>query len=365
MNLAGKKKVEIEELEGNINILTSELKKHKNQNTSFQKRLSRYKALKDITESFSASLSLDDTIDFIIKHAHLLITKANRTLFYLLDTKTQELALKSAKQNSLSPIRNKKGDVFDRFVLRTKRPLSILDADKDFRFDQEQVCQRESSFKSLIVHPLISGKKVLGLIHMDSPDVDKFSPDDLRLLGIVSNLGAVALENAMLYERTQELAIRDDLTNLFVHRYFKERLDSELQRANLGGYDLSLLMADLDHFKIYNDKYGHTAGDILLKGLSDIFNKTIAAGDLISRYGGEEFAILLIEKDKGEAFEKAEEIKKRVEKNIFWLRREKTQITVSIGVSSFPSDAKTKNEFIEIADKNLYRAKKEGRNRVC
>ena len=117
--------------------------------------------------------------------------------------------------------------------------------------------------------------------------------------------------------------------------------------------------------KDYNDKYGHTAGDILLKRLADILNSLINAGDLISRYGGEEFAILLFETNRKEALDIAEKIRQKIESEKFWLRREETRATISIGIATFPVDAKIKNELIEAADRNLYKAKREGRNRVC
>ena len=358
--------VDIERFEEQKNSLNVGLEKHRAQNDSLKKKLARYLALKDVTELFSGSLSLDDTIKFIIERGHQLISKAERTLFYLVDSHNQELVLKDSSQPThFSKIKYKKGDVFDKWVLRQKQPLVVLDADKDFRFSPEETRTREFPFKSLISYPLIAEKRILGLVHMDSRKPDSFTPDDLRLLGIISDLGAVAIENAMLYQKTNELAIKDSLTDLFVQRYFKERIDAELERAHLGNYSIALLMCDIDHFKDYNDKYGHTAGDILLKRLADILNSSINAGDLISRYGGEEFAILLFETNRKEALDIAEKIRQKIESEKFWLRREETRATISIGIATFPVDAKIKNELIEAADRNLYKAKREGRNRVC
>ena len=358
-------KVKVEKTTESSNTLENELHKHKLQSESLNKKLERYASLKEVTELFSGSLSLDDTIKFIAERAHELVGKSDRTLFYLVDTKKQELVLKKSKQSpNFSRIKSKKGDVFDKWVLRQKVPLSMLDADKDFRFPLDEIEAREVPFKSLISHPLIAENRILGLVRMDSCAVNKFSPDDLRLLGIICDLGAVAIENATLYQRTNELAIRDSLTNLFVHRYFKERLEIELERAYLKNYSVLLLMIDIDNFKDYNDKYGHTAGDILLKRLAKMFNSLIDPGDLIARYGGEEFAILLFESDISKAKAVAENIRVKVESEKFLLRREETHVTVSIGVSIFPKDAKTSNDLIKTADQNLYKAKDTGRNKV-
>ncbi|MCK4422631.1 MAG: GGDEF domain-containing protein, partial [Candidatus Omnitrophica bacterium] len=117
-------------------------------------------------------------------------------------------------------------------------------------------------------------------------------------------------------------------------------------------------------FKEYNDKYGHPAGDILLKGLSKEFRRKIKAGDVAARYGGEEFALVLPRRSKQEAVELAESIRESIEKKEFFLRKEKTRITISMGVVTFPMDAMMKQDLIRRADEALYRAKEKGRNRV-
>ncbi len=359
-------KVEIEEIEEKENTISADLKKHASQHEALNKKAARYSELKDITELFSGSLSLDNTTGLIVKRASKLIPKADRTLIYLVDAKKQELMLKgSVKEELADKIKSKKGDIFDRWVMRQKQPLSILNIDKDFRFSTEEIDIMEIPFKSLIAYPLIAEKRLIGIMHMDSIKPDSFSPDDLRLLGIISDLGAVAIENAMLYQRTTELAIKDSLTDLFLHRYFKERLEAELKRAYLKNYNVSLLMIDIDRFKNYNDKYGHTAGDIMLKRMADIFTQLVDPGDIVARYGGEEFAVLLFGKDRGQAEKIADAIRGKIEKEKFLLRREETHATVSVGVSGFPVDAKTGEALIKTADNNLYKAKKSGRNRVC
>ncbi len=189
--------------------------------------------------------------------------------------------------------------------------------------------------------------------------------DDLRLLTIISDLAATALENAKLYHRIEELAIRDGLTGLYCQRYFKDRLAEDIVKVTRINQPLSLLILDIDDFKGYNDKYGHIAGDIVLKVIGDSLQSSLELGDLAARYGGEEFVIILFGKSKAEAQKFAESIRKKIESEKFVLRQAETHVTVSIGCATFPEDTNSREELIRFADGALYAAKKQGRNRVC
>jgi len=192
-----------------------------------------------------------------------------------------------------------------------------------------------------------------------------YPQDDLRLLSTICDVGAVALENAEFFEKTQDLAIRDGLTSLYRKGYFLERLKEECKRALRKHAPLSLLMLDIDHFKVYNDKFGHTAGDIVLKNISLLMTQVFEkANAVISRFGGEEFCVILSNTDKDEAHKIAERLLLAVAKTTVILRREETNITVSIGAASLPLDTSFEDELILKADQALYRAKHQGRNRV-
>ena len=181
----------------------------------------------------------------------------------------------------------------------------------------------------------------------------------------IGDVGAVAIENAQLYGRLEELAIRDSLTGLYLRRILLTRLNEEVNRQIRRQKDLSLLMIDLDEFKRYNDRFGHMAGDIVLKTVGRILTEQFPnAGDLVCRYGGEEFCVLLPDCTKSRAVERAETLRKKIEAQILVLRREETKVSVSIGVATFPKDAKSKEELIDRADQALYDAKSKGRNRV-
>ncbi|MDD5496549.1 MAG: sensor domain-containing diguanylate cyclase, partial [Candidatus Omnitrophica bacterium] len=282
---------------------------------------------------------------------------------FIVNVEKQELMLSASKDGS--QISEKKGDYFDHWVLRHRQSLFIEDAEKDFRFPAAEIENSKRVFRSLISVPLMSENRVIGILRMDNPTDYNYTQDDLRLLDIISDLAAVAVQNAFLYSRTQELAIRDDLTELVVRRYFMERFKEDIKRAARKKRSLSLLILDIDNFKNYNDRYGHAAGDLVLKHMAREISSMVREGDIIARYGGEEMALLLFGMNKKEAALEAEAIRKRIEKGSMMLRRQKMPLTVSIGLSSYPEDAGMEEELIKIADERLYKAKKEGRNRVC
>jgi len=217
----------------------------------------------------------------------------------------------------------------------------------------------------VIAAPLISQKKVIGILRVESREAEAYVSDDLRLLTTLSDLAAIALENAKLYRRIEELAISDGLTGLYCQRYFKERLEEDILKATRLRQPLSLLMIDIDGFKSYNDKYGHTAGDIVLKSIGDIMKSSIELGDLAARYGGEEFVIILFGKDKKGAKSLGEAVRKKIGSQKFILRQVETHVTVSIGCATLPEDAVARDDLIRTADAALYQAKSGGGDKVC
>jgi diguanylate cyclase (GGDEF)-like protein len=186
----------------------------------------------------------------------------------------------------------------------------------------------------------------------------------------IKHLNKELQSKIQLLERAQKklkkLAITDGLTGIFNYRFFKEQLHKEIIRAQRHDKHLSIAMLDIDFFKKYNDTHGHPAGDAVLKNIAEILVKNIRTIDLAARYGGEEFAIIFVETDKAAAGFVASKLKQLVEDYKF--PYESTQpngkITVSMGVATYPENGKTSDDLIAIADKRLYRAKKEGRNRV-
>lgn len=359
-----------QDIQEKINTLQNNLAKLNLEKSALNLKVKRYWDLRFLTQDLNSVFLESPTAEALLESTcHMVGSDKGNCLLYLIDKSKHELSLFMAKKQAFDEvIRAKKGDIFDQWVMRHGLPLLILDAKNDFRFDPEMVTQSsgQRDIGALAASPILSVDKFLGIIRLDNRDINSYDTEDLRLLSTIADLASLALENAQLYEHTQELAIRDGLTNLYVRRFFLERLDQELGRADTEGNPLSLLMIDIDHFKDYNDKFGHIVGDIVLKNIANWLNEKFASdANLICRFGGEEFVVVLPNTDKEKACDEAESFKDMVKHQKITLRRHPSSITVSIGVAVFPGDARLRDELISAADSALYKAKNSGRDKVC
>ncbi|MDA8235269.1 MAG: GGDEF domain-containing protein [Clostridia bacterium] len=170
----------------------------------------------------------------------------------------------------------------------------------------------------------------------------------------------------MANAKLQMLAMTDELTRLYNHRYFQMRLEEEIQRSNRQNNHLSLIILDMDFFKQYNDTHGHPMGDYLLQLTSNLLREKVRVMDTVARYGGEEFVIILADTSGEQAVQVADRIRQAIQDYPFPGRETQPggRITVSVGIASYPNNATTKEELIQRADEALYKAKKETRNAV-
>ena len=239
----------------------------------------------------------------------------------------------------------------------------VIDTDERSLFASCQVLFPLWLFPLMVEHQLIA---ILA--------IEDGTPNDFQKFEVLASQLALQVKKIQLYETVKQTSILDGLTNVFVRRHFLERFQEELKRAFRYQFPLSVLMVDVDHFKSYNDKFGHLVGDKTLREVAQVIRENVRRVDVIGRYGGEEFIIAAPEIEKKQGFELAERIRSAVARKHFHLYDEETQVTVSIGMSSFPEDLRDKplKEFSEAhlptlvqkADQALYRAKEEGRNRV-
>jgi diguanylate cyclase (GGDEF)-like protein len=218
-----------------------------------------------------------------------------------------------------------------------------------------------------MVIPLRARGRLMGAFRIACRARHAFEPEDFHMLERCADLTAVAVENQRLLLRTRRLSETDGLTGVINHRHFVELLRQEVERSRRSGRPLSLVMIDIDDFKSINDTHGHPAGDAVLRHVAQVLAGLLRRTDVVARYGGEEFVAMLPEAGPEPAASTAETMRAEVERRACTSDTlERTlAVRISLGVASLPDDAGSVAELIAAADRGLYRAKREGKNRVC
>ncbi|MBP7215786.1 MAG: sensor domain-containing diguanylate cyclase [Candidatus Omnitrophica bacterium] len=241
-------------------------------------------------------------------------------------------------------------------------PARIRDSLVRFKCDAFVAQTLETQGLFLFV-PFFSNEKLVALLALGKSATQGPIPaHEIKSLATLSSLAAVTIDNANLYE----LSVQDGLTGVYIHRYFQQCLEYKLTAGfeHLNRRVISLLMVDIDFFKDINDTFGHQAGDQILKDVAKIITNNVRMVDVIARYGGEEFAVILPELDLQESAAIAEKIRASIEAFKFFHNDTPIQVTVSLGVATFPDHAVNKDELIKQADMALYKSKEAGRNRL-
>ena len=210
--------------------------------------------------------------------------------------------------------------------------------------------------------PLVSFGQTLGVLMLESERAECFHEGDIESLEAVADICATAIQNAHYVERVKQLAYLDGLTGIFNRRFFELRIVEEMDRARRFQSGMAVLMVDIDQFKRLNDEFGHLLGDEVLRQVSSIFHQQVRKIDVVCRYGGEEFAILLSQTNPQHALAVAEKLRRLVESWQF--PGVPRPVTISAGVATFPDHGTSRDELVKSADAGLYAAKQGGRNRV-
>ncbi|MDX6695404.1 MAG: hypothetical protein QOF02_3007 [Blastocatellia bacterium] len=325
--------------------------------------------LQSYTERIYA-LEPADTYHSILRHSAELL-HAERGSLLLFDEASNELAVKAVvglNADARSQTRIRLGDRVSGSVMLAGRPLVV----RDLATSGRQPAPPEHRYKtdSFISFPISIGGRKVGVLNVtDKAGGGSYDEIDLDLLETIAPQMALALDRAEWHEKAEQfqlISITDPLTGLLNRRYLEERLAEELRRSRRQEYAMSFMMIDIDDFKQYNDRNGHQAGDLALEMTAQCLKSALRGADVASRYGGEEFCILLPQTSLAEAVAIAERIKRRIERTRF--PNGKAQplgaVTVSIGVSAFAPEIETPEAIIRDADRSLYLAKHQGKNRV-
>jgi diguanylate cyclase (GGDEF)-like protein len=315
----------------------------------------------EIGKTITSTLQLKRVLNIIINNMTDIIHSEAWSLS-LVDEKTNNLAFEAgvgSKADQTKNVQLKMGQGIAGWVAREAKPIIIPDVTKDLRF--LKALEESPSFgtKSILCVPLISKGKVLGVIELiNKVGGDPFDKRDLDLLSTLADFAAIAIENARLYQRTEDLSITDDVTSVHNARYFYQILEREIKRVDRYHSILSLLFMDLDHFKPVNDTYGHLMGSAVLREVAILLKQNLREVDLVARYGGDEFVVILPETDTQTACKLADRLSGLICNHCFLIEKGlQIKISASFGVASYPSHAKTKEDLIRLADKSMYQAK--------
>ena len=287
----------------------------------------------------------------------------------LMDERQQELRFEIAtgEQGPLvKQFRLKAGEGIAGWVAREGQACIVEDVTADARFGAHVDSATGFTTRSVLCVPLKSKGKVLGVIELlNKLGGAVFDRRDLEVVSILADYAAIAIENARLYQRAEELAITDDVTGIHNSRYFHQILERELNRAHRYRRPLSVLFIDLDYFKVVNDTHGHQKGSQVLREVAQLLKSSIRSVDLIARYGGDEFIVVLPDTDAPTAARLGERLRATVARTEFLTPdRLGLRLTASFGVAAYPDHAQTKEELIRFADQAMYRVKGRHRNAV-
>lgn len=308
-------------------------------NEHLRRRLTELRAISEITELIHSTLDFEQVGQLVLEILSKVIDLPGSALF-VIDKERDETVFTAS---------------FGIAPGLAKRTANAYGPDAQILGEEMFACTTLMDRGALMVVFCASGERL-----------ERLGSEDRIVLSAVANELAVAVENSELYKLTRRLAVTDELTGLFNYRYLLERAEDEIGRARRFGRSLSLLMIDADEFKVYNDTHGHVAGDDALSELASVMRGAVRDIDVVCRYGGEEFAILLPETDPEGAFVVAEKVRETVAahafKNAAGDRTER--LTVSIGLSTYPATATDREGLLRRADDALYVVKRSGRNRV-
>jgi diguanylate cyclase (GGDEF)-like protein len=323
--------------------------------------------LTDIVKTANSILEPRKIIELIMARIQELIPSEAWSILMLDEEKNEltfELAL-GEKGKDVSAFRVKVGEGVAGWVAQTGQPTIVNDTSRDPRFARRFDSQTQFQTKSILCAPLISRGHTIGVVQVINRQGGKFTQADLELLLTLVEPCAIAIENAMLFQRTEQLTITDDLTKLFNSRYLNLYIGREIKRCKRHGIPLSVIFLDLDGFKSVNDNYGHLAGSRTLTEVGHILVEAVRESDILARYGGDEFVVVLPETPPSGALVIAERIRKAIEGHAFLKDQGlEARISASFGISSYPDHALTPEGLIQKADQAMYRVKERDKNGI-
>ena len=322
----------------------------------------------DIGKALTTHLSRSDVYQVIMQKVSNLLSPQAWSLL-IVDDRTRELRFEIVVSPAAEKLQGtclQPGEGIAGWVAENGISLLVPDVSKDTRFARH--VDRRVGFvtHSIVCVPLVANQRTIGVIQLlNGLGQTEFTAQDQRILATIADFTAIAIENVRLMERVHDLTITDDLTGLYNSRQFQNLCEYEFERASRYGTDLSMVFLDLDHFKQVNDSYGHLTGSRLLKEVGQLFSGLIRKVDHAARYGGDEFVFLLPSTKKEGAISMAAKLQQALQQTEFHADEgQPIRVTASIGLATYPANASSLKELIQMADEAMYRVKRSTRNGV-
>ncbi|MBN1596136.1 diguanylate cyclase [candidate division FCPU426 bacterium] len=334
------------------------------------RRTAQMVVLNEISQKVNSSLDLKEVLVLLARQAAESIG-LDRCLVWLFDDMKVHLEAAAAcgvPNQLLNALRFPLAEIRDTVFFKTLSELAPVQVKGGY--DAEMLTEKfkgQIVVNAMLVVPLLFKEEAIGFLAVDDTrEAHEFLDDEVTLISAIANHTVMAIENARLYQKVKEQAITDSLTGLYNHRFFQLRFSDEFSHCKRYGNDLSLIILDIDHFKQYNDTYGHIAGDLALKEIANLTRASVRENDIVARYGGEEFTIILPMTNLEGAKVVAERIRKSVKECRFLgdLNVPQVSITISLGVSSFNREVESREVLFRQADAALYYAKEHGRDQI-
>jgi diguanylate cyclase (GGDEF)-like protein/PAS domain S-box-containing protein len=338
--------------------LQKELYKREQAETIISQQNKMLSELHEITLNLLKNNTLDELINMIVKHSAELL---DSPYVEIIQVEGDEFVTIATTPN-LTKLLGERVHISEALLswqaYSTQKPVVI---ENYMNWHKKRGVYTEYSVYAIAEIPILNGERCIGVLSFGRNRLNyEFTEDQIQFGSLFANLSALVIENAQLRETLREQSIRDSLTGLFNRRYMEETLIQEISRAVRNGHSLGVIMLDIDHFKKFNDTFGHLAGDSILSQLGQFLQTNIRLEDVACRYGGEEFLLIMPDISLETALRRADLLRE----GVLELGWQTEKITISLGVAMYPQHGETMENLIRSADEALYQAKQNGRNRV-
>ncbi|MCU0587588.1 MAG: sensor domain-containing diguanylate cyclase [Syntrophobacteraceae bacterium] len=337
--------------------------------SDYERLKQEHQIYSDLARTLTSTLDLSEVLRIIMEKVETLLKPRSWSLLLMEEDGRHlhfEIAVGPSAQ-TLAGSRLSVGEGIAGWVAQNGRSVLLEDASADERFCSRFDEASRFTTRSIICVPMKIGERVVGVIELiNRMEETAFTDLDMRALETLAEYGAIAIQNAALFDRAQRLVITDDHTSLYNCRHLYDTLDQELARARLSGHEVAMVFFDLDHFKRVNDTHGHLRGSKVLREVGHLLRRQERPGVIPFRYGGDEFVVLLPGSSKDEGLAFAGNLRRLINETTFLADEGiDLHITASFGVASYPGDASDQVGLLGYADIAMYRVKESTRDAIA